>query len=349
MNTKKSILVILLACFCLTGMEAQLLKKIKGKRKGKKLELFQTEESGGPLYDKYKGKVVFSTSEIEREDPESKYISTYTLGNTLYIRSYLTNSVVNSMMEQLLESGEKAKDLNSSKTSLKIKSRLRYKLYFDGKMVSKTNDLKHLESDDRASLLSLRATLNDKTNSNYSHEGLYQSLLLNEDLLTPGKHTLKIELTPWAFSGPASKFEFKPIATGEIELIIEDGASYVKLDECFPKAKMTDATIEKEISQVINSNIVKGSTLNDVIISSPKWTILTNVLRQPIKKSLRAILVFTDAEGTIFYTERIFEKVFDGVEYSSLSMSSDINIQGEGAADTSPHIVSSKCAEVLKK
>jgi len=315
------------------------------KKKNSKIDFFKEESSGGPHYDKYVGKVVFSNSEIEREDSDSEYITSYTLGDPLYIRSYLNQSVTNSVMKQVSEKGiDKIKNINKIKQRYEIKSRLIYILYLDGNRISNSSHTKNLSSIDRKELISLRATLNDGTPKNYPYELPYKTLEANEKLLTPGTHKLKIEVVALL---TALEEKFDPIASGEIDLIVSEDGIKINLDDCFPKAKMKNKKLEEDIERVISQKMVAGSKISDVIISSTKWTILTNYLDQPIKKSIRAIIVFTDAEGTVFYTERIFEKVYDGGKYSPLAISKDLNIKGEGTADVSNHIVNSKCSELL--
>lgn len=343
MRKIKTLVLIIAVCCSYNSVEAQ---RIKNPFKKKKLELYEEEKLDFDQYKNHVGEILFSNEEFDRQLPESKYITSYTLGDKLGMRAFLKNSPANSMMLQLVESGEKIKTVNKWKGTFDTGA-LIYKMYLDGKFIANTSYAHHFKNEEIASLPTHRADLKDD-NGIYYGEELYESLLKKEELLTPGTHKLKLELIPVYNGSIFSDFEFKPIATGEIDLVITEDASYVKLDECFPKAKIKDAKIEADITKIINAKIVAGSKLRDVIITSSRWTILRDVYKSPIKKSIRAALVFTH-EGQTFYYERIFEKVFDGVEYSPLQMSSDINIKGERVAQFDARTVHSKCEELLKK
>jgi len=341
---KFKILVLITTVLCsYNNAEAQ---RLTNPFKKKKLDLYEEEKLDFEQYKNHVGEILFSNDEFERQLPESKYITSYTLGDKLGMRAFLKNSPANSMMLQLVESGEKIKTVNKWKGSFDTGALL-YKMYLDGKFISNTSYAHSFKNDEIASLPTHRADLKDD-NGIYFGEELYESLLKKEELLTPGTHKLKLELIPIYNGSAYSSFEFAPIATGEIDLVITEGATYVKLDECFPKPKTKDAKIESEITKIINAKIVPESKLRDVIITSSRWTLLRNPYGSPIKKSIKAALVFTN-NGETFYYERIFEKVYDGVEYSPLQMSSDINIKGESMPQFDARIVHSKCEELLKK
>lgn len=110
---------------------------------------------------------------------------------------------------------------------------------------------------------------------------------------------------------------------------------------------MKDTKTESEITKVVNGQIVSGSKLRDVRISSRGWKIIRDSYNRPVKKMLRSVLIYTDAKNKTFYTERIFEKPFNGTTYGAMQFSSDARIEGEGIPISRPRTVHSECAKLL--
>ncbi|MFP9112935.1 hypothetical protein ACLI1A_03270 [Flavobacterium sp. RHBU_3] len=71
---KKIFLAVILLC-SFAGQSQGLINKVTGKKS--KVELYEEEPFNTELYQKYVGKVVFANSEINRNDPDSKYLTTY--------------------------------------------------------------------------------------------------------------------------------------------------------------------------------------------------------------------------------------------------------------------------------
>lgn len=120
MKCMRIALVCALGC-CFSFSQAQNAEKIE-KEKGK-LKLFEEENFSTELSKKYTGQVVFANEDLKRDLPESKYITSYTLGDQLSIRAYFAHSIANSMLVQLVESGKKAKEVNQNNTWFNTKAR----------------------------------------------------------------------------------------------------------------------------------------------------------------------------------------------------------------------------------
>lgn len=258
-----------------TVCQAQDIEKQKAK-----LKLFKEEKLEGSfaaLHKKYTGKVVFSNSEIERTDPETKYITTYTLGDKLSVRAFLPQSMMNSMFLQMVENGVKAKDINDANNSVVWHAGYNIHLYLDGKGISTVEDT---DSEINTSL-SQKATLNDgadKTNDSDLKFGerLYKKLKSKFDLLTPGKHKLKLVYVPFISNSIGNDFTFKPIAEGEIEMIVKNAIlDKNDPDVCMPPAKMNDKGLESKILNFVKS---KGFKIEPkkVKLAYDKWSIKRN-------------------------------------------------------------------------
>src|SRR6476646_1223177 len=97
---KKIVLAAALAAsFTSYAQLGGLVNKVKGGGKNAKIQLYEEEQITAAAYNPNNiGKVVFSNEDIERDLPESKYITTYNWGDKLFIRAWLANSPSNSMM-----------------------------------------------------------------------------------------------------------------------------------------------------------------------------------------------------------------------------------------------------------
>lgn len=333
------------------GSNAQiggLINKAKGKSGN--LELFKEEELTGNFGDiqkKYVGKVVFSNSEIEREDPESEYITTYTLGDKLFLRGFYEHSVSNSILTQLLESGMKAKDIKSWKDGFESQTRLITKLYFDGKFIASVGREKYLNGDDATKLiLSMRGTLNDGTDKLWEGEIMYQELLSKQELLTPGKHKLKIEQIPLKTFGEGSEFEYKPIAVGEIDVIVP-AVMKVNESDCFPKKELSDPILEKEVMNACKSYFTNDGTITllKAILTFKDIYIIRDEYGQIIKKSFMATIVYKNG-NVVGYDYFIFDKAYDGSKYLPATIAKGITLNGYTAPDGKK--VNKDCLKYLK-
>ncbi len=320
--------IILLACIAFTvNSQAQLLGKLKEKVGGKsKLELYQEEKLDFPQYQNNIGKVCFSNEEFERTLPESKYITTYTFGDKLSMRGWFANSPANSMMLQLEESGKKAKEINENRNPFEYQSKILFVLYLDGQKVTNTSYASNFNKSDMTGLATHRAEFNDGTEDLYFGETLMNDLKRKQDLLTPGTHKLKIEIIPIKMAGYGSEFDYKPIAVGEIDMIVKNTPiDKNDSDACLPKAKMTDKALEaKIIAAYKNKNY--GDTPKEVRITSDRWYIAKHEYTGvPLRRTINVTVGKTDKNGKCSRDEYSFAQDYDGTQYQS-----EVYLYGEG-------------------
>lgn len=340
---KKIIVLVVLAIS--VSSQAQiggLLNKVKGK--GGKLELFEEEKINLDVVTKYAGQLMFSGDDFGRELPESKYITTYNLGDKLYLRAWLPNSPVNMMMLQLLESGVKVKEINGTRDSFDGQSRVMLFMYLDGTPISNTSYAWDNEQKPLLTVPSVRADFNDGTDENFFGKSLYKNLLEKQDLLTPGKHKLKIEVVPRKTFGLGAEFKFKPIAVGEIDMIVP---AQLKLNEadCFPKRALSDPKLEAEVLRAMKK-FYKDGALNvfKVILTQSDIKIVrqeyTGVI---LRKEFNANIVFKKGEE-VWYDWYTFYKEYDGSKYEEaiVHANPDISTLSEGKR------VNKECLKFLK-
>lgn len=340
---------IILAAFLVSSLSSYaqlggLINKVKGVGKGGKLELYEEEKINLEVVTKYAGQLMFSNDDFERELPESKYIKSYTLGDNLALRAWLPNSPVNMMMLQLQESGVKAKEINATRDSFDGQSRVMLFMYLDGVKISNTSYAWDNEQKPLLTVPSVRADFHDGTDKNYFGKSLYKDLLQKQDMLTPGKHKLKIEVVPRKTFGLGADFNFKPIAVGEIDLIVP---AQLKLNEsdCFPKKAISDPKLEAEAMRAMKKFYKNGApnafkvilTQHDMKIVRQEYT---GVI---LRKSFNATIVFKKGDE-VWYDWYTFHKEYDGSKYEEAIVyaNADISTLDEGKR------VNKECLKFLK-
>lgn len=318
--------VLLLALsFCFSFSQAQDQKIAKERQK---LQLFEEESFSTALSQKYTGKVVFANEDLKRELPESKYITTYTLGDKLSIRAYFEHSVANSMLLQLVESGKKAKEVNQNRDWFKTKSKYLILMYLDGSEITSTSYAEEFSAESMTSFLSVGADLNDGTDKNFFGESLYKALLLKQELLTPGKHKLRFEFVPIKTWSYGSDFKYKPVAAGEIDMIVP---KEIKLNatDCFPKPVLNDPKLEKEALNAAKI-LFKENAPNALkaILPFKDVFIIRDEYGAIVKKSFMAAIACKNNKGEVWYDYYIFDKLYDGRKYLDAVVSRDITLDG---------------------
>jgi hypothetical protein len=289
-----------------------------------KLKLVEEEKLTGEfatLHKKYEGKVVFSNSEINRDSSEKNFITTYTFGEKLSIRAFLPHSILNSMLLQMVDNGAKAKELNNNGTWF---PKYLIVLYLDGNRISNTSYVISFSENETHTDLSQRATLNDDESEPNIGKMLYKELKNKLELLTPGKHKLKIEYQPYFNFGTGTNLIFKPVAQGEIEMIIKDKKIDLNdPDVCLPIAQMNDKLLEGKILKAFKSKGFKAEP-KKVRIVSKKWTIIRNEYGIILRRYVEAYIGYTKG-GKCYYDTYNFNQDYDGSAYED-----EVYLMGEG-------------------
>lgn len=319
--------VILLFCIAFAvNTQAQFLDKLKEKVSGKsKVQLFPEEKLDFPQYYNNIGKVCFSNEEFERTLPESKYIKTYNFGDNLSMRAWFANSPSNSMLLQLEQSGIKPREINDNRNAFEYQGKVLFVLYLDGQRITNTSYASDFKKSDISGLATHRAEFNDGTDDLYFGETLMTDLKRKQDLLTPGTHKLKIEVVPIKMAGLGSDFPYKPIAVGEIDMIVKNNAVNKNDPQaCLPVAKMNDKALQaKIITAYKNRNF--GDTPKDVRITSDRWYINKNEYSgMPIRRTVNATVGKTK-NGKCYFDEYSFSQDYDGTQYQN-----EVYLLGEG-------------------
>ncbi len=329
--------IILMAAIAFSlNTQAQLDRLIQRATTSGKLQLFPEEKLDFPQYQNHIGQVCFSNEEFERTLPEDKYIKTYTFGDNLSMRAFMANSPANSMLLQLEKSGKKSREINENRNPFEYQTKLLFILYLDGQKVTNTSYASDFKQSDMTGLPTHRAELNDGTEDLYFGETLFMDLKRKQDLLTPGTHKLKIELVPFKTAGYGSDMEYKPIAVGEIDMIVKQNAIDRNDPEaCLPKAKMTDKALEAKILAAYK-NRFPGDTPKEVRIISDRWIISKHQYTGvPMRRYVNAV-IGKDKKGKCSRDEYSFAQDYDGTAYQN-----EVYLYGEGIG--SEREISCKC------
>lgn len=330
--------LLILACIALTAtMQAQ-------KVSSKELDFFQEEKFTFPEYQKHIGEVCFSHDDFVRDLSESKYIKTYTLGDKLSIRAFFPNSPANNIMVQLKESGMKIKEINTKKSSIG-RCIILYNVYFDGQLVAGTSYAEYFSEESMQNLPTGRIDLVDKSEEKNFGESLYRSLLEKQDLLTPGNHKLRIEVLPYQ-KGEFSDFKFKPLAVGEIDVIVPKVLN-VDASDCFPKSVMKDPALEAEVLKAVKVKFKEnaGNALK-AILPFEDIFIIRGDYGEIIKKSFFAAVVCKNSKGEVWYDYFIIDKMYDGKKYLPATVSKDARLNGYFAPSSKS--INSACLKYIK-
>ncbi|WP_160137929.1 hypothetical protein [Chryseobacterium sp. c4a] len=324
---------------------AQLLGKLKDKLASKdKLELFPEQKLDFPQYQNHIGEVCFSNDDFDRTLPEAKYIKTYTLGDNLSVRAFMANSPANSAMIQWAESGKKPKEINANKSAFG-RCKIAFLVYFDGKMIGGTSHGEYFEPTSMTGLPTYRMELNDGTDKNFFGESIYRTLLEKQELLTPGTHKLKVELVP-VMMGDATGFEYKPIAVGEIDMIVPKEIK-IAAGDCFPKSVINDPKLEAEVLKAAKVAFKENApNALKALFPFEKIYIVRGDHGEIIKKSFMAAIACKNNKGEVWYDYFIFEKMYDGSKYLPAAISSDATVNNAFAPDGKN--VNAACLKFLK-
>lgn len=341
----KKIILMTFLTFSLAS-QAQDLKKIEKEKA--KLQLFEEEklpEAFNEIYKKNVGKVLFSNTKTERTLPASAYITTFTLGDKLFLRGFYEHSISNSILLQLVESGMKTKDMNGWKDTFDSQTRLISNLYFDGQFIASSGRDEYLNGEDvTRKTLSMKHSLNDGTETLWVGEIPFQELLGRQDLLTPGKHTLKIVQIPLKTFGSGSEFQYKPVAKGEIEVIVPKEIKFNESD-CFPKAAIKDGKMEAETLKAIKKFYKDGApNAFKVILTSNEMKIIRQEHTGVILRKAYDAAVVSKKGDEVWYNYYTFHKEYNGSKYEEAVVNDDVatSIRGGGK------VVNKGCLKFLK-
>ena len=286
----------------------------KAKEEKAKKDRVTDEGITGPIHEKYVQKIVFSSSEIPKASSiEANFSTDFNITSSIYFRAYFKESIFNSLVSK------------HNPAFIERDGGLFCKIYIDGvqaynKGLSITKgDVKYIQPAEKKTLTTINGVLNLKQDKMGSSEFI-MSLMEKETILTPGKHTFKMEIYPGHIS------EFKEagelMASGEFNLIVvKDFVSPSDYLVCMPVAKKKDPALEAKFKESLNEYWKEKGTppreIKKLVIRSSDWTTVKNEISGKIMyRSMTAAIGTTENGKCKFFVYDFFQE-WDGSKYKS--------------------------------
>ncbi len=310
---------IILGVFILLSLsiQAQSDESLNNAKISGKVKLFEEEKFDFDQYKNHVGEILFSNDDFDRKLPESKFIKSYTLGDKLFIRAFMANSPANSMLLQAEQSGIKPKEIKDVRDTFRYQSTVYFVMYLDGKQIS-TTATAGFGNEEMATLPSYRADINDGTNEEFFGETMYKDLLKEQALLTPGVHKLKIELVPEK-KGSTLNIKYKPIATGEIEMIVPKDTKVTE-SNCFPKTNVINPKLEAETLKAVKAFYKDGDPYSfKIILNENGMQIVKNEFGAILRKEFIAFIICKKGDE-VWYRSDVLYKEYNGSDYENVTV-----------------------------
>lgn len=276
--------------------------------------LIKDEGITHPIHEKYVGKIVFSTTEIPKENPtEAKFSSDFKINSPIYARIYLRTSVFNEAQK------------TSTSEIFDIHVGMVYKVYIDGNLADegrvsfKEDGKEYLSKSQVRTATSIGGILNFNNNALLS-EAYIDALIEYDSKLTDGKHHFKIDLFPNYTS--VKPLTDVPIASGEFNLNVSRGfANPANPAICMPKAEKKDPALEAKYKDCVKKYLVnnnKDAVMKSFVLLSSDWEIRKNdISGVPISKTMYGAAGLSYKDGKCKYETFSFTQNWNGSSYST--------------------------------
>lgn len=229
-----------------------------------------------PTHQKYIGKIVFTKADQPlAQVNESGFTNEFKLGDPLYYRVFLEKSSVNQ-----LRAGPGGDQLTGA---VYVRPVYKMTFYLDGRKIAEKQMIYSLKPDEHAKWTTWRGAfrMEDSLRSPAlflpGENEFIEFLSDMESTISPGKHSLKVEIRP-AIVQPDLKIEGDVMAAGEFTLNVPAGwVNPADTWLCLPKAAMKDAPLERKMLAAFAAARPK-ETGRTISITLPAWAIVRNNL-----------------------------------------------------------------------
>lgn len=313
-------------------------KYAEGRKEGKAIEekkqiveaadkyMVKDEGITNAVHEKNVGKIVFSDSEIPKENPEeSKFKGVFSITSSIYLRIYLKTSIFNEVQKNY---GSEAFDKHVG---------LVYKIYLDnelaeqGRVEFSADGNKFLTGEQLKIQTSISGVLNFNKDALMSSSYI-DALIAADTKLTEGNHALKIELYPIYTS--ITPLTENPIASGELTLIVTKGfVNPNNANICMPNAKKSDTNAELKYKDCVKKYLLnnnKNAELKKFVLLSTDWEIRKDdITGIPISKTMYGAAGLKYSEGKCKYETFAFTQNWNGSSYSSTIETSSTGENGD--------------------
>lgn len=312
--------------------EKQAKDEAEKKKEQDRISALMVKDEGitNPTHGKYIEKIVFSKTQIAKDDPnESAFTGEFNITTPIFARIYLKTSLFNEIQR------------TSTSELFDVHMGMVYKIFIDGNLVNearvslKKDGKEYITKQELRTLTSIGAELN-LINSGLLSEAYIDGLMEYDSKLMVGKHTLKLDLYPNYTS--VKPLTDKPIATGEFTLNVTKGfANSANTSICMPKAVKKDAAMETKYKECVKKYLVnnnKDAILKDFVLLSNDWEISKNeVTGVPISKTMYGAAGLSYKNGSCKYETFSFTQNWNGSAYSTTIETSSTGQNGNVFCD----------------
>jgi hypothetical protein len=240
-------------------------------------------------------KIVFAhtMAAVEKgQEKEAEFITSYKVGERLYVRNYFDNSIANYLQP----------------TGMDLEKSLwfQYFIYLDGVLLDTINTESMSENNQKYNWTTFRdviATSDNSESNRYVSARAFDGFLeRNLDKLLTGKHTLKLELVP---NNYMTKTFLPPVAVGEIS--VEGPADLLNSGYCFNKKTMSNPAVSTELLKTANKgNKSNGVKVTKVLLLEDDWReIRGQATGAVMRKEIEAVNIGTEENGKKCYYQYV--------------------------------------------
>lgn len=266
-----------------------------------------------PMHKKHMGKLVFASSVAPLKfgaENESEFVTKFTLGDPIFYRIYMDNSLFN--YSNKAAPGQKREAINN-KGGYKIKFFIdNVELYFG----DACEGTKAFSAKEQEEMTTFKGALNNPKEKAVGEVAFDIFLSKAIAKLTVGNHSIKVEMYP-TLSYPKDVVGAK-IASGEFTLNVPAGL-IIPYDpsNCLPKAQMTDKVIE---ANILKAFLAQGwqEKPKEVRIVDADWTIVRNEVTGVIVKRVIDAIVASSNGYKCQYQIFGFAQDYDGSKYQTV-------------------------------
>jgi len=275
-----------------------------------------TDGITSPRHQKYLNKIVFASkteSLAFKEEIETDFKNDFNLGEWIYFRVYLDNSLLNYLSPLVKETD----DAMGKNTTFKMV------FYIDNTLIENLKNDNISLTELSPSEKGTRTTFKGAFKSEYDADEMigkevFKEIVRKQDAkLTAGKHQLRMEIIPIYIDpvNPNNSVKGNVVASGSITLNVKEVIiNPADPNVCMPKAVKSDPALEAKMSKYYFSEF---KTKCDVVkIYSDNWVIEKNK-RTGVNMSrhIDAYFGYKDANGACYKQLYIVSQEFDGTKF----------------------------------
>ncbi|MBL7912052.1 MAG: hypothetical protein JNJ41_13420 [Bacteroidia bacterium] len=280
-------------------------------------------------HQKYLQKIVFSKTEISKTSPnENSFASDFQIASPIYFRIYLKECLYNTHVVAHDPS------IIENQGGLWCKIFLDGKLAWDKSFALNGNVGKYLKPEEKKTLTTLGGILNFKDENLGSYEYI-KTMIENENSLTPGNHSFRMEIYPKFMSDDRPTDEL--LASGEFNLNVTsnfvDRNNYVV---CMPTSKKKDLELEAKFTARLKEYFIANKEkveLKKFVLRSSEWEIEKHEITGKILSKTMYGAAGLSKDGKCIFKVFSFTQFWDGNGYQSTISVESTGGQGDVFCD----------------